>query len=155
GKQHGIPFAFWCFLRTCASGTLIAPVHRRPQVKSLIGIAIIAGSLAVVGAGRGSLLQSAPPKAAARINLLQGDSEAARAGAKVYARECGACHGADREGHRDAPPLNRPDVQNAAPGALFWVLRNGSPRRDMPSFAHLPEAQRWQIVTFLQRATPH
>jgi len=30
------------------------------------------------------------------------------------------------------------------------VLRNGSLRHGMPSFAHLPEQQRWQIVTYLK-----
>jgi hypothetical protein len=39
---------------------------------------------------------------------------------------------------------------DASPGTLFWVLRNGSLRRGMPSFAHLPEPARWQIITFLQ-----
>ena len=38
----------------------------------------------------------------------------------------------------------------ASPGALFWVLRNGSLKRGMLSFAHLPEAQRWQIITYLK-----
>jgi hypothetical protein len=48
-----------------------------------------------------------------------------------------------------APPLNQADVSKAAPGALFWVLRNGSLYRGMPPFAHLPKPQRWQIITFL------
>jgi len=51
---------------------------------------------------------------------------------------------------KKAPPLNQADVQAAPAGALFWVLRNGSLKRGMPSFAHLPEAQRWQIVTYLK-----
>ena len=111
----------------------------------------MAGSFAVAAVAGGSLLHRAPPKVLAMINPLGRDFQAARAGAKLYARECAACHGADREGRREAPPLKRPDVQQAAPGDLFWVLRNGSPHRNMPSFAHLPELQRWQIVTFLQR----
>jgi hypothetical protein len=40
-------------------------------------------------------------------------------------------------------------VQQAPAGALFWSLANGSLNHGMPSFAHLPEPQRWQIVTFL------
>lgn len=98
----------------------------------------------------GDLLQQAPAKAAATKNPLEGDEQARQAGAKLYARECAACHGANREGHGKAPRLNRAEVNGAAPGALFWVLRNGSLHHGMPSFAHLPEPQRWQIITFLQ-----
>ena len=49
-----------------------------------------------------------------------------------------------------APALNRTEVRQAPPGAIVWVLRNGSLRHGMPSFAHLPEGQRWEIVAFLQ-----
>lgn len=39
---------------------------------------------------------------------------------------------------------------NGAPGTLSWVLRNGSIWHGMPSLAHLPEQQRWEIVSFLR-----
>lgn len=72
------------------------------------------------------------------------------AGAKLYHRECIGCHGMRGEGIGTAPPLVTPVVQGASDGALFWVLRNGAVFHGMPSFAHLPEAQRWQIVTFVK-----
>ena len=53
-------------------------------------------------------------------------------------------------GTRKAPPLNQADVHEAPHGALLWVLRNGSLKRGMPSFAHLPEPQRWQIIAYLK-----
>lgn len=106
--------------------------------------------LMIAWARLGSLLQQAPAKSAAIRNPMEGQDRAQRAGAKLYARECAACHGANGTGREKAPPLNRPEVYNAAPGALFWVLRNGSLHTGMPSFAHLPEAQRWQIVTYVQ-----
>ena len=86
--------------------------------------------------------------------------EQAKRGETVYRKECAACHGARRQGSEKAPPLNRGDIREAPPGALFWVLRNGSLHRGMPSFAHLPELERWQIVTLLQevpepKAEPH
>ena len=71
-------------------------------------------------------------------------------GAKLYQRECAACHGAAALGVGKALPLASPEVRDAPPGALFWVLRNGSIWRGMPSFSHLPEQQRWQIVTYLK-----
>jgi mono/diheme cytochrome c family protein len=112
---------------------------------------IVLGALA--WAQGSSLLEQAPAKYAAKTNPLAGDLTAAPAGAKLYARECAACHGANREGQGKAPALNRSDVSEAKPGALFWVLRNGSLSRGMPSFAHLPEPERWQIVSFLAAST--
>ena len=100
-----------------------------------------------------SPLHRAPARVANLRNPLEGDEKARQAGAKLFARECAECHGSHREGVGSAPPLGRVEVYHAPPGALFWVLRNGSLRRGMPSFAHLPEPQRWQIVTYL-RAQP-
>jgi mono/diheme cytochrome c family protein len=96
-----------------------------------------------------NLLQQALPKAAAMRNPMERDERARRAGAKLYARECSACHGMKAEGSEKAPPLRSVDVQQAPDGALFWILKNGSLHQGMPSFAHLPEPQRWQIITFL------
>jgi mono/diheme cytochrome c family protein len=106
--------------------------------------------LSVAALLAGDLVQQAPAKAASMKNPFEGDEQARQAGAKLFERECAACHGANREGHGNVPALNRTEVTSAPPGALFWVLRNGSLRHGMPSFAHLPEPQRWQIITFLQ-----
>lgn len=107
--------------------------------------------MTIPGAAVGCFVIAIAWAGAAHIdNPYEGNERARRAGAKLYARECAACHGQEREGRGKAPPLNRPEVGKAQPGALFWILRNGSLRRGMPSFAHLPEAQRWQIITYLQ-----
>jgi mono/diheme cytochrome c family protein len=98
---------------------------------------------------RESLVQQVPPGNSAGRNPLEGDERARRAGAKLYARECSACHGRNAEGLGKAPPLRSVEVYEAPAGALFWILENGSLHHGMPSFAHLPEAQRWQIITFL------
>ena len=91
-------------------------------------------------------MQTAPARAAEKPNPFEGDEQARRAGGKLYARECASCHGKNREGRRNVPPLNQPEVRNAASGTLFFVLRNGSLHRGMPSFAHLPEAQRAKLM---------
>ena len=111
---------------------------------------VICTAMATVLAWAGSLLQSAPPKALSLANPLAGNETARRAGAKLFRKECAACHGLNGEGFEKAPPLRRADIAEAPPGALFWVIENGSLYHGMPSFAHLPEPQRWQIVTFLE-----
>jgi len=109
--------------------------------------------LAAAWTGERDLLSRLPEQPFALRNPLQLDPDAERAGAKLYARECSACHGLRREGRGRAPSLDREIVRQAAPGELFWVLRNGSLRAGMPSFAHLPETERWQIIAFLRRSS--
>lgn len=113
---------------------------------------ILLVAMASVAARSPSEVRNVPLAAEHRRNPLEADPLAQRAGAKLYARECAGCHGPHREGRRGAPPLNRPEIQQMTPGALFRVLRDGSLHHGMPSFAHLPEPQRWQIVTFLKAA---
>jgi mono/diheme cytochrome c family protein len=103
----------------------------------------------VAGPGK-TPVQSAPPSWSSKSNPVNNDDQARRAGAKLFSRECASCHGANAQGIGRALPLRQPEVYKAAPGVLFWVLKNGSIYRGMPSFAHLPEPQRWQIVTFLR-----
>jgi hypothetical protein len=41
-------------------------------------------------------------------------------------------------------------VQEQSDGALFWKISNGNTPAGMPSFASLPETDRWDVVTFLR-----
>ena len=95
-------------------------------------------------------IAKAPASASALISPLAGTERARRAGAKLYRRECSACHRTNGEGFGRALPLASSEVHEASPGTLFWVLTNGSLWRGMPSFAHLPERERWQLVEFLK-----
>ena len=94
-----------------------------------------------------ALLAAAGQRAA---NPYQGNPEAVRAGTKLYAHHCAQCHGPGAEGYGGAPSLRSVTVEAAAPEALFEILTNGVMRRGMPSWAHLPSQQRWQIVTYLR-----
>jgi mono/diheme cytochrome c family protein len=114
-------------------------------------LAILFGILVgAVWAREPNLPAQAPSGLTATKNPLAGNPRAQKAGAKLYQRECSECHGPHAEGMGKAPSLRQPGISQAAPGALQWILRNGAIYHGMPSFAHLPEPQRWQIVTFLQ-----
>jgi mono/diheme cytochrome c family protein len=97
-----------------------------------------------------NLLQEVPANVALKRNPLEGNEHARQAGIKLFARECSACHGKNAEGSGKAPALRNANVFDAPAGALFWILKNGSLRHGMPSFAHLPEPERWQIITYLR-----
>jgi mono/diheme cytochrome c family protein len=116
-------------------------------------ILLLAGCLLAAAWTREQDLLSRVPEATADLRSpIESHQQAERAGAKLYGRECAACHGSSREGHGRAPRLNRTEVREASPGELFWILRNGSLRNGMPSFAHLPELERWQIIEFLRQS---
>ena len=99
-------------------------------------------------------LAKVPSKAAARRNPLQSDPDAVAAGAKLFASHCAECHGDTAQGGKKAPSLLAPEVQQATPGTLFWLLTNGVVRRGMPVWSKLPEPQRWQLVSFIKSLTP-
>ena len=99
-------------------------------------------------------LTKAPKKAAARRNPLETDSDATAAGSKLFSLHCAECHGDMAEGTRKAPSLLADEVQQATPGTLFWLLTNGVVRRGMPVWSKLPEAQRWQLVSFIKSMKP-
>lgn len=95
-------------------------------------------------------LAEAPEKARMKKNPFDGDTQAAAAGGKLFEQHCAECHGKKAGGTRQGPSLQREEVRQATPGALFWVLSNGVVRLGMPVWSKLPEPQRWQIVAFLQ-----
>jgi mono/diheme cytochrome c family protein len=99
-------------------------------------------------------LAKAPRKAMARRNPMEVDPDAVAAGTKLFGLHCAECHGEMAEGGRKAPSLLADPVQQATPGTLFWILTNGVVRRGMPVWSKLPEAQRWQIVSYLKSLTP-
>jgi len=95
-------------------------------------------------------LRKAPEKARKRSNPLENDAEAAAAGRLLFEDHCAECHGDQAQGGKKGPNLRAPDVQNATPGTLFWLLTNGVVRKGMPVWSKLPEPQRWQLVRYLK-----
>jgi len=99
-------------------------------------------------------LARAPEKARKRPNPLENNPDAPAAGRKLFEKHCAECHGPDASGTAKAPSLRAPEVQQATPGALFWLITNGVVRKGMPVWSRLPEPQRWQLVRFLKSLAP-
>ncbi len=87
-------------------------------------------------------------------NPYEGKPEAVRAGEKLYRRHCAQCHGENAEGRGRTPSLRTPSLEAAGPEALFETITQGSMRRGMPSWGHLPAERRWQIVSYLRSLKP-
>jgi mono/diheme cytochrome c family protein len=102
-----------------------------------------------------SEISKAPEKARAKRNPLENDPEAVAAGRILFEQRCAECHGDNAEGGKKGPSLRAPEVQSAAPGAIFWILTNGVVRKGMPVWSKLPEPQRWQLVTFIKSLGPN
>lgn len=95
-------------------------------------------------------ISKAPEKARTKRNPMEADPEAAVAGRILFEQRCAECHGDTAEGSRRGPSLRAAEVQNAEPGAIFWILTNGVVRKGMPVWSKLPEAQRWQLVNYIK-----
>jgi mono/diheme cytochrome c family protein len=100
--------------------------------------------------GPAAQLSKAPRAVQSWENPFAGQAEAAAAGLKLFAQHCAQCHGPDARGLEHAADLHSAVIQGAPPGVLFWALRNGRIRKGMPSWSHLPDAQLWQIITYLK-----
>jgi mono/diheme cytochrome c family protein len=96
-----------------------------------------------------------PENARVQPNPLWNDPDAITAGKKLFAQHCAECHGVNAEGvRRKAPNLRKDEVQAATAGSIFWILSNGIVRHGMPDWSKLPEAQRWQITTYIKSMPP-
>ena len=97
-----------------------------------------------------SEISKAPEKARAKRNPLEKDPDAIAAGRILFGQRCAECHGDTAEGGKKGPSLRAAQIQNAEPGAIFWILTNGVVRKGMPVWSKLPEPQRWQLVSYIK-----
>jgi mono/diheme cytochrome c family protein len=92
-------------------------------------------------------------------------------GRALYDRQCAACHGAGGRGDGEAAYLLFPRPRDFVRGAfrlvstwervptdedLYRTISRGMPGSAMPSWSHLPEADRWALVHYVKAfaATP-
>ena len=95
-------------------------------------------------------LKKAPDKYSGRTDPLANDPHAVAAGGILFEEHCEECHGKEGMGGKRAPSLRAEEVQNAPPGAIFWILSNGVVRKKMPVWSKLPELERWQLVRYIK-----
>jgi len=95
-------------------------------------------------------LRMVPGKYTGKTNPLANDADAVAAGGVLFEEHCEDCHGKEGTGGKKAPSLRAGEVQNAAPGAIFWILTNGVVRKKMPVWSKLPEPERWQLVSYIK-----
>ena len=92
---------------------------------------------------------NAPDSARQVKNAFVGQQNA-ESGKRLYAMRCARCHGRNAEGSGNIPALMDGVLESVSEGELFWFITNGEKKSGMPSFANLPEQQRWQIVTYVK-----
>lgn len=90
----------------------------------------------------------APANVKAASNPYVGQQ--ADAGATLYKNRCAACHGPAGEGSGNIPSLAAEKAQGASDGELFWYITKGDLNNGMPSWAGIPEKERWLIINFLR-----
>jgi len=69
---------------------------------------------------------------------------------EAYHLRCAQCHGENGEGTGNIPGLAAGKAQAASDSELFWYITKGDINNGMPSWASLPERQRWEIINYLR-----
>jgi glucose/arabinose dehydrogenase len=110
-----------------------------------LAIAVFAAAASMSG----QAFHAAPADAAAQENKYTSAADI-EAGSKVFQQRCAACHGATAKGQGNIPALATGATQQAKPGEVFWYITKGDLNSGMPSWSMLPEADRWQVVSYLK-----
>jgi len=92
----------------------------------------------------------APNSAKSMKNPYANNATAVTAGAEIFAKRCASCHGKTATGSGNVPSLVDEPTKSASAGEIFWFITTGSVDNGMPSWANLPEKDRWQVVSFVK-----
>jgi quinoprotein glucose dehydrogenase len=80
------------------------------------------------------------------LHLVKNPQAGGPPGAAVYQRECAVCHGPDRSGTQNGPPLQ--DVpERLDPATVRSTITNGKGR--MPAFPHITDVEMETLVTYV------
>jgi mono/diheme cytochrome c family protein len=116
-------------------------------------LTIILSMMLAAHAERKPLRVQAPASYASKMNPFRDDADAHETGRRIYWARCAKCHEVNHSGIRKGAQLDIPEIVQAPPGSLFWVIEKGDSQRGMPSFAQLPPDYRWKVITYLQQRT--
>jgi glucose/arabinose dehydrogenase len=111
---------------------------------------ILLSTALVLAADVDAKFHNAPASTRARKNPYEGQAAAAQAGKALYARNCLSCHGKMGKGTGNVPSLVDGRLDSVPSGEVFWFVTQGDKDNGMPSWAALPEKQRWQIITYVK-----
>jgi glucose/arabinose dehydrogenase len=111
---------------------------------------ILLSTALVLAADVDAKFHNAPASTRATKNPYEGQAAAAQAGKALYARNCLSCHGKMGKGTGNVPSLVDGRLDSVPSGEVFWFITQGDKDNGMPSWAALPEKQRWQIITYVK-----
>jgi mono/diheme cytochrome c family protein len=123
----------------------------RSLVVAIAAITLVAGAAMTAAWAQGEW--KAPAEAKAMKNPVKGVGNAK----KNIETNCVTCHGPNGKGDGPAaaalPPPKPADwtsskVAAESDGEIFWKISNG--RGAMPPWKHLPEKDRWEIVSYIR-----
>jgi glucose/arabinose dehydrogenase/mono/diheme cytochrome c family protein len=126
----------------------------RPAYRSIFIAALSLASLSGSAADQVNTEFHNAPAAAKSLKNPYAGKAAAEAGQDLYALNCRACHGIAGKGTGNVPSLVDGKLDAVTPGEIFWFITQGDKDNGMPSWAQLPEKQRWQIVTYVKSVLP-
>jgi len=122
----------------------------RPYCVTAAMGAILLISPALRLAAQDAHFHNAPVSNSQLKNPYAGQKGAATAGSRLYAMNCGSCHGIGGRGTGNIPALSQGPTQSAPDGEVFWFITTGSVNNGMPAWGSLSEQKRWQIVIYLK-----
>lgn len=100
--------------------------------------AILLISPALRLAAQDAHFHNAPATSSQLKNPYAAQKTAATAGSRLYAVNCGSCHGIDGRGTGNIPALSEGPTQSAPVGEVFWFITTGSVNNGMPAWEAYP-----------------
>jgi glucose/arabinose dehydrogenase len=121
------------------------------QKRTSVALACFAAVLSWPGLlAQSTNFHNAPDSTKTLSNPLSNQKDAIPKGRALYLQHCSSCHGKNAEGSGNIPALVDGNIETVTPGELFWFVTHGDPHNGMPSWAQLPETQRWRIVSYVK-----
>jgi glucose/arabinose dehydrogenase len=117
---------------------------------SRIAAMILMSTAFLLAADGDAKFHNAPASTRATKNPYEGQDAASQAGKALYARNCLSCHGKMGKGTGNVPSLVDGRLDAVPSGEVFWFITQGDKDNGMPSWAALPQKQRWQIITYVK-----